>query len=161
MTHRIITVLICSLIVAAVSHAPVAGAQQAPQANATSVSMRLSATERPLVVIVHGYNSKPEEFDAFRGRLRTAGLACAVFSYQNDAAVDFSGRQLASALQALERQNPGRRVALVAHAMGGLLSRVVIEDPDMAGVGDVDQLITVATPNHGSNLARVPVTQGG
>jgi len=114
--------------------------------------------QRPLVVIVHGYNSRPEEFDALRGRLRNAGFACAVMSYPNDAAVAFSGRQLASALRAFERQNPDRRVALVAHSMGGLVSRVVIEDPDTASIGNVDQLIMVATPNHGSNLARVPVS---
>jgi hypothetical protein len=42
--------------------------------------------------------------------------------------------------------------------MGGLVSRVLIEDPDGAAVGNVNQLIMVATPNHGSNLARVPVS---
>jgi hypothetical protein len=42
--------------------------------------------------------------------------------------------------------------------MGGLLSRVAIEDPETGTVGNVDQLIMVATPNQGSNLARVPVS---
>jgi len=35
---------------------------------------------------------------------------------------------------------------------------VVLEDPDSVRVGNIDQLIMVATPNHGSNLARVPVS---
>jgi pimeloyl-ACP methyl ester carboxylesterase len=112
----------------------------------------------PLVVIVHGYGSGAEEFGALRGRLRGAGLATAVFSYPNDAAVALSGREFAAALQEFERRYPGRRLALVAHSMGGLLSRMVIEDPDTAVVGTIDKLIMVATPNHGSNLARVPVS---
>jgi pimeloyl-ACP methyl ester carboxylesterase len=115
-------------------------------------------TERPLVVIIHGYGSKPEEFDVLRERLRDTGFACAVFAYPNDAAVAFSAGQFASALRELERRHPDRHVSLVAHSMGGLVSRMLLEDPDGAAVGNVDQLIMVATPNHGSNLARVPVS---
>lgn len=114
--------------------------------------------DRALVVIVHGFGSGPDEFDALRARLRDAGFACAVFAYPNDAAVMFSAGQLASALRELERLHPERRVALVAHSMGGLLSRVLLEDPQSEDVGNVDQLIMVATPNQGSNLARVPVS---
>jgi len=112
----------------------------------------------PLVVIVHGYGSGAEDFGALRGRLRDAGLATAVFSYPNDAAVALSGREFAAALQEFERRYPDRRLALVAHSMGGLLSRLVIEDPGTTAVGNIDKLIMVATPNHGSNLARVPVS---
>lgn len=112
----------------------------------------------PLVVIVHGYGSGAEEFGALRERLRDEGLATAVFSYPNDTAVNLSGREFASALQEFERRYPERRLALVAHSMGGLLSRMVIEDPDAPAVGNIDKLIMVATPNHGSNLARVPVS---
>jgi len=117
-----------------------------------------SAIEQPLVVIVHGYSSEAGEFDTLRGRLREGGFATAVFDYPNDAAVEFSARQFAAALQHFQRQYPDRQVSLVAHSMGGLVSRLVIEDPDIAGPGIVDQLIMVATPNHGSNLARVPVS---
>jgi pimeloyl-ACP methyl ester carboxylesterase len=119
---------------------------------------RERTSTRPLIVIVHGYNSGAEEFGALRSRLRDTGLATAVFSYPNDARVALSGREFASALQAFERQNPDRRMALVAHSMGGLVARVAIEDPDTAPVANVDQLIMVATPNQGSNLARVPVS---
>lgn len=119
---------------------------------------RQRTSGRPLVVIVHGYGSTADEFDALRGRLRDAGFACAVFSYPNDAAVDLSARQLASALEEFGRRYPDRRVAIVAHSMGGLVARAVIEGPDSASVDNVDKLIMVATPNHGSNLARVPVS---
>lgn len=114
--------------------------------------------DRSLVVIVHGYGSKPEEFDALRERLRDAGFACAVFSYPNDAAVTFSARQFRSALEELERRHPDRRLSLVAHSMGGLVSRALIEDPAATEIATIAQLIMVATPNQGSNLARVPVS---
>jgi len=112
----------------------------------------------PLVVIVHGYGSSADEFQALRGKLRDTGLATGVFSYPNDAKVALSGRELASALQSFEHRYPDRRISLVAHSMGGLLSRVAIEDPESGTVGNIDQLIMVATPNQGSNLARVPVS---
>ena len=119
---------------------------------------RQRTSGRPLIVIVHGYGSNAEEFDALRGKLRDAGLASAVFSYPNDARLALSGREFATALQAFERRYPDRRLALVAHSMGGLVSRVAIEDPDSALLENIDQLIMVATPNQGSNLARVPVS---
>ncbi|HUF74405.1 MAG TPA: alpha/beta fold hydrolase [Gammaproteobacteria bacterium] len=114
---------------------------------------------RPLVIIVHGFGSKPEEFDVAREQMREAGFGTAVFAYPNDAAIAFSARQFASALQEFERQYPDRRLSLVAHSMGGLVSRAVIEDPAIAAVSNIDQLIMIATPNHGSNLARVPVSR--
>jgi pimeloyl-ACP methyl ester carboxylesterase len=91
--------------------------------------------------------------------MRDAGFGTAVFAYPNDAAVLFSARQFASALQEFERRYPESRLVLVAHSMGGLVSRAVIEDPGIAAAGNIDRLIMVATPNHGSNLARVPVSR--
>ena len=113
---------------------------------------------RPLVVIVHGYGSEPEEFESLRARLRADGLATGAFAYPNDAAIALSGREFALALQEFERRYPGRRISLVAHSMGGLVSRMAIEDPDIPEVSNVDRLIMVATPNQGSHLARVPVS---
>jgi pimeloyl-ACP methyl ester carboxylesterase len=120
---------------------------------------RARTRARPLVIIVHGFGSKPEEFDVAREQMREAGFGTAVFAYPNDAAIAFSARQFSSALQEFERQNPDRRLSLLAHSMGGLVSRAVIEDPAIATVSIIDQLIMVATPNHGSNLARVPVSR--
>jgi pimeloyl-ACP methyl ester carboxylesterase len=114
--------------------------------------------EHPLVIVIHGYSSKPEEFVTLRRRLRDAGFACAVFSYPNDASVALSGYQLASALQEFEQQFPSYRVSLLAHSMGGLVARVVIEDPEAAEVDNIDRLVMVATPNQGSNLARIPIS---
>jgi pimeloyl-ACP methyl ester carboxylesterase len=113
---------------------------------------------RPLVVIIHGYSSKPEEFLALRSELREAGFTCAAFSYPNDHAVAASGRQLAAALREFQRQHPQRRLRLLAHSMGGLVARVAIEDPTAASVPNADQLLMVATPNQGTNLARIPLS---
>jgi pimeloyl-ACP methyl ester carboxylesterase len=120
---------------------------------------RARTGSRPLVIIVHGFGSEPEDFDVAREQMREAGFGTAVFSYPNDAAIAFSARQFASALQEFERQYPERRLSLVAHSMGGLVSRAVIEDPAIAAGSNIDQLIMIATPNHGSNLARVPVSR--
>ena len=55
----------------------------------------------------------------------------------------------------LRKARPETKLAIVAHSMGGLVTRSVIEDPNL-DPGNVRQLIMVATPNQGSHLAYLP-----
>ena len=63
------------------------------------------------------------------------------------------------------RQRGIERIAIVAHSMGGLVSREMLTSPEMnyqaaeknGQVPEVVALIMVGTPNHGSQLARFRV----
>lgn len=63
-----------------------------------------------------------------------------------------SGAKLAAFLSRLRRENPGVPIVLIAHSQGGLVSRAAIArgGPGAAAVSD---LITLATPHHGSDVA--------
>ena len=78
--------------------------------------------------------------------LRAHGFAVEFHDYDWRLPVAESGRALAARLQGLRRQ----RVALVAHSMGGLVSRAALTH---AGTTRVERLVLLGTPNSGSFAA--------
>jgi pimeloyl-ACP methyl ester carboxylesterase len=78
--------------------------------------------------------------------LRAHGFAVEFHDYDWRLPVAESGRALAARLQGLRRQ----RVALVAHSMGGLVSRAALAH---AGTTHVERLVLLGTPNSGSFAA--------
>ena len=110
----------------------------------------------PLVVAIHGYNSNPLEAGELLDIPRANGLPCGVFHYPNDQPIEESAKLLSLELKALGKSDPQRDVAIVAHSMGGVVSRAVIEDHQL-DPGNVTRLIMISPPNHGSQLARFAV----
>ena len=114
------------------------------------------ADPKQLVVLIHGYNSNIQATEALLRPARRAGLRCAGFAYPNDQSLDDSAELLSQELKRFARQEPSCRVSLVTHSMGGLVARACIEDRRL-DPGNVDQLIMVAPPTHGSILAQYAV----
>jgi len=113
----------------------------------------LAAPDRNLVVLVHGFNSRPEQLAALVDAVRDEGFASAGFRYPNDQPIAESAELLAGELRNLAAAHPGRGVSLITHSMGGLVAREAVENPAL-DPGNVEQLIMVAPPNHGTSLAR-------
>jgi pimeloyl-ACP methyl ester carboxylesterase len=114
------------------------------------------ASSRPierLVVAVHGFNSNPALMASFLDPLRELGFTCAQFSYPNDGSIADSARLLSRELKSLKSRNADCKIAIVAFSMGGLVARAAIEDPKL-DPGNIDRLIMIAPPNHGSVCAR-------
>jgi len=78
--------------------------------------------------------------------LRAAGFAVELHDYDWRLPVAESGRTLAERLRALR----GAPLAIVAHSMGGLVSRAALALPD---TGHVERLVLLGTPNSGSFAA--------
>ena len=94
-----------------------------------------------VIPVVHTY---------LRLRLRAAGFNVDYYHYDWRQSLAELGRQLADFVE-----NQGsRKVMLVAHSMGGLVSRAALN----AGVRNVTRVIMVGTPNRGS-FASVEVLQ--
>ena len=108
--------------------------------------------QQALVIVVHGFNSSPERFEPLAEAFRQAGLLSATYSYPDDQPIADSARQLSTDLKKLYIDHPKRPIHLVTHSMGGLVSRCVIEQPDL-NPGNVTKLIMIAPPSHGSLLA--------
>jgi pimeloyl-ACP methyl ester carboxylesterase len=78
-----------------------------------------------------------------RLRLRAAGYAVTLHDYDWRLGIEESGAAFAERL----RQHGSRRLAIVAHSMGGLLSRVALALP---GTQHVERVVLLGTPNLGS-----------
>jgi len=61
-----------------------------------------------------------------------------------------SGAELAAGLARIRREHPGREIVIVAHSQGGLIAREALV---RGGSEGVSQLITLATPHNGSDVA--------
>lgn len=119
------------------------------------------ALARGSVVLVHGLDDPGKVWRSLAPALREQGFDVWLMQYPNDQPIGESAALLFEELQGLREGGVGR-IALVAHSMGGLVSREVLTSPATgyaasAREGDVPEvttLIMVGTPNHGSTVAR-------
>jgi hypothetical protein len=79
-------------------------------------------------------------------QLCARGFAAEFYDYDWRLSVAEAGRALAGRL----RTHPGERLAIVAHSLGGLVTRAALALPDTR---KVERVILLGTPNHGSYAA--------
>ena len=79
-------------------------------------------------------------------QLRASGFAAEFFDYDWRLSAAEVGRALAERL----RTHPAARVSVVAHSLGGLVARAALAQP---GTQNVERVILLGTPNHGSYAA--------
>jgi triacylglycerol esterase/lipase EstA (alpha/beta hydrolase family) len=109
-----------------------------------------------VVVFVHGLaghrgNLVPmQRYFGYRGRRRTVSVG-----FEDKRSIEAMAEQLQVALREILERNAlgeGRVIDIVAHSMGGIISRLALLDDELAT--RVDRLVTVATPHGGTQLAR-------
>ncbi len=111
---------------------------------------------QPVIVLIHGFQGNHDSLADLQQILTQNEFANVTFAYPNDGAIADAARQLAVELReaTVLRDSP---LILVTHSMGGLVARRLIEDPDLDD-RRVRQLLMIAPPNGGSNLAYLPFT---
>jgi pimeloyl-ACP methyl ester carboxylesterase len=114
------------------------------------------AETKPIVILVHGFNSSPQQNVAMMIPIREAGFPCGTFAYPNDQTILQSAQLLSGELRRLAAEHPSCRVALVCHSMGSLVARACVEDP-LYDPGNVERLIMIAPPTHGTLIAHFAV----
>jgi len=113
-----------------------------------------------VVLLVHGLDEPGGVWDELAPVLMDAGYRVARYDYPNDQAVAKSAAGLVEAMGVLNRIGV-ERVDIVAHSMGGLVSREALTNPDMGNSGgaiggvEIGRMILVGTPNEGSAWARL------
>lgn len=120
--------------------------------------------ERKSVVLVHGLDDPGQIWQNLAPELAKAEFNVWLMHYPNDQPVVESARLFFEALQGLKQRGIDR-ISIVAHSMGGLVSREMLTRPEIEynasaknrQVPEVTALIMVGTPNHGSQLARLRV----
>lgn len=122
---------------------------------------------RPPILLAHGMWSEPGTWSA-AFTTPDPRFDTYLVDYSDLAARDFStlGHVMRSEVAFALDQRRIRRIAtgkvdVVAHSMGGLITRQYVSElqsesyrrPDNLGQGDVHRLVTIGTPHHGSPLA--------
>jgi pimeloyl-ACP methyl ester carboxylesterase len=113
-----------------------------------------------VVVLVHGIDEPGKLWMNMAPAVVQAGYAVCEFRYPNDQPVRPSAAYLLHSLCEL-RARGATAIVIVAHSMGGLVSREMLTNPQMDYAGSVQKgqapavrhLIMLCTPNHGSPLA--------
>lgn len=119
-------------------------------------SDRLKASANPLV-LVHGYGCSRGVWLWLRRRLEKAGHTVATVSLTPPyASIGVFVPQLAERIEAVCQATGAERVTLIAHSMGGLVSRAYLA---RYGSRRIHRLITLATPHSGTELARYGIGQ--
>lgn len=110
-----------------------------------------------VVLLVHGLDETGGIWSDLAPALHDAGHTVVRFDYPNDQPITRSAESLARALDELSSRGV-TRVDVVAHSMGGLVTREAITRPAFAPSADpVERLITIGTPHHGAPLARLRI----
>ena len=125
---------------------------------------RGAAADRKSIVLIHGLDDPGDVWQSLAPELLKEGFNVWLMQYPNDQPVVESARLFFEALQGLKQHNI-EHISIVAHSMGGLVSREMLTRPEIEynasaknrQVPEVAALIMVGTPNHGSQLARLRV----
>jgi pimeloyl-ACP methyl ester carboxylesterase len=102
----------------------------------SSLHMSAGAPIVPLGVVLYSYLR-------LKLNLRASGFAPVLYDYDWRLGVD----QLGAALAERVRNEEADRIMIVAHSMGGLVSRAALAQP---GMSKVERLVLLGTPNFGS-----------
>lgn len=131
----------------------------------TRVENLTGGTEGVPVLLVHGWTDSAEMWDPatnqFAARLQTAGMDAWTFEYPPIGHIERSAGSLQRAIAAILARYPeSSRIRIVAHSMGGLVSRAYIQglglshepvgDLTVPYRNDVARLVTLGTPHLGS-----------
>ena len=129
--------------------------------HAESAEVEMANSTAASVVLVHGLDDPGKVWMNLAPALSRKGFNVWQLHYPNDQPIEESARFFYDQLKPLQQLGT-TRLAIVSHSMGGLVAREMLTDPriayiEKAGAGEVPRvigLIMVATPNHGSELAR-------
>ena len=109
-------------------------------------------TDRVPVLLVHGWGrGSARSWDTIESWLEADGYHVEVLEYDNSRYIDVAARQLSQKVQEMLLNSD--KIDIIAHSYGGLVSRYYIET--MGGNRYIRNLIMLATPNHGSQLADI------
>ena len=109
--------------------------------------------ERPPLLLVHGYLCNRGFWWWLRRRLRAQGRCVATINLEPPlGSIERLAERLDARVRALVAETGAEKIVLVGHSMGGLAARAYLR---RHGGARVAKLITLGTPHHGTQLARI------
>jgi pimeloyl-ACP methyl ester carboxylesterase len=109
--------------------------------------VKAERADGPMLIFVHGAAASQGDFDWLSERLTRAGwTAQRRFSY--DCREEWIEETAAHLAEFIKREAGERRIVIIAHSMGGIVSRYYVER--LGGEDRTDALILLGTPNRGT-----------
>jgi triacylglycerol esterase/lipase EstA (alpha/beta hydrolase family) len=104
--------------------------------------------------LIHGFACNHTVWNAWLGRLETCGFGPVrgIDLEPPLADIESHAAHVERELRALYADSEGSPVDIIAHSMGGLVARAALRRVEPGIVG---QLVTIATPHHGTAFARL------
>jgi len=130
----------------------IAVTQLAPK---STPELLLTQPTRRIVIFVHGYGGSRGNFIPMQTYFRMVGHHNTLsVGFDDTSSIECMADELRSTLRSLiiRNQLPPQSIDIVAHSLGGIISRVTLQDKDLHPY--VRTLITLASPHAGSGLAR-------
>ena len=124
----------------------------------------VDAPQQPVIFFVHGYGGSRGNFLPMQSYFRLRGFSNTIsIGFHDTSRIESMADELRSAIRSviLRNQLPVGSIDIVAHSLGGIISRVMLQDKDLQPY--VRNLVTLATPHSGSGLARyldTPICRG-
>lgn len=118
---------------------------------------RQGGGEGPPVILVHGLYHNPSAWLLFRRVLRREGFANVYTFGYNSFTRTYADlvHELTRHMEAVLRENPNQKLALVGHSLGGLIIRGAMADDRFKG--RIAAVVTLGTPHRGSALAALGI----
>jgi len=113
-------------------------------------------TSRDLVVYVHGINGSPSQFKELSAALGDI-YQTLLFQYPSGASLEYSSYMLRAGLNELAARYPANRIHVIAHSMGGLVSRGAIVYASDKTAAKIHSFVSMSTPWAGHEGARAGV----
>ena len=114
----------------------------------------------PPVLMIPGIYCNAAVWWWMRRRLSRSGLHTVVINLEPPlASIDDFAEQLAEHIERVCAETGAEQVVLLGHSMGGIVARAYLQR--FGDRGRVGKVITLATPHHGSELARLAVGADG
>jgi pimeloyl-ACP methyl ester carboxylesterase len=111
--------------------------------------------KRP-IVWVHGLGGHAKNFVLMRTYFRLHGRKRTTSYPLRDGSIEDEARDLGAFILALAERTGQEKIDVVAHSMGGVITRLALEDPAVRA--KVGTLVTLGTPHAGTHLARLAAT---
>jgi pimeloyl-ACP methyl ester carboxylesterase len=115
------------------------------------VSTKIVDVVKPPILLVHGFHDTEKIWENAKGLLEDSYPLKSINISPNNERISYGAEKVSKAVKELREEYGVPKVDILAYSLGGLNARWYIQSPGYRN--DVNKLVMIATPNHGSTLA--------
>jgi pimeloyl-ACP methyl ester carboxylesterase len=116
------------------------------------VSLETPKKTKELVVLIHGLGGTRIDMLPIARKLKKSGFQTRRWGYRSlGNRIETHANRLGIFLKKMESEQPRRKIHLVTHSMGGIITRTMLSQFQL---DNIDRVVMLAPPHQGSHAAR-------